>query len=173
GYKLSGTIAPITRYLGTTWLWKKIRVQGGAYGGFSSFDQQSGLFNYLSYRDPNLLQSLDNYDQTAQFLKLLDISDDELVKVIIGSIGELDAYRLPDAKGYISMTRHLLGLNDVFLQQYRNEVLATTQDDFKIFADVLEDARDAGRVVVLGSQDAMEAANHERGADWLQIAKVI
>jgi len=173
GYQLSGAIAVITRYLGTTWLWEKIRVQGGAYGGFSTFDQQSGLFSYLSYRDPNLLQSLENYDNTAQFLKSLDLSNDELVKVIIGAIGSLDTYRLPDAKGYTSMTRHLLGLSDVFLQQYRNEVLATTKNDFKSFAKVLEKIKIAGSVVVLGSQEAMVAANEELGTEWLQITKVM
>jgi Zn-dependent M16 (insulinase) family peptidase len=173
GYQLSGSIAVITRYLGTTWLWEKIRVQGGAYGGFSTFDQQSGLFNYLSYRDPNLLKSLENFDNSAQFLKSLDLSNDELVKVIIGAIGGLDTYRLPDAKGYTSMTRHLLGLSDVVLQQYRNEVLATTKNDFISFAHVLENAKDVGQVIVLGSQDAMEAVNQELGAGWLQITKVI
>jgi Zn-dependent M16 (insulinase) family peptidase len=40
----------------------QVRVQGGAYGGFCSFDAQSGQFAYLSYRDPNLLQTLDAYD---------------------------------------------------------------------------------------------------------------
>lgn len=173
GYKLSGTIAVITRYLGTTWLWEKIRVQGGAYGGFSTFDQQSGLFNYLSYRDPNLLRSLENYDGTAPFLMSLDLSDEELIKVIIGAIGGIDAYRLPDAKGYTSMTRHLLGVSDEFLQQYRNEVIATKQDDFKEFAKILAKIKDDGKVVVLGSQEAMNIANKEIGTNWLDIAKVM
>jgi Zn-dependent M16 (insulinase) family peptidase len=42
-----------------------VRVSGGAYGGFSDFDSHSGMFTYLSYRDPNLLKTLDNYDGTA------------------------------------------------------------------------------------------------------------
>ncbi len=55
GYELDGSIHVIEKYLGTTWLWEKVRVQGGAYGGFSVFDPGSGVFTYLSYRDPNLL----------------------------------------------------------------------------------------------------------------------
>ena len=38
------------QYLGTSWLWDKVRVVGGAYGGFCSFDSHSGQFTYLSYR---------------------------------------------------------------------------------------------------------------------------
>lgn len=62
GYKLHGSAYVINKYLGTTWLWDRIRVSGGAYGGFSDFDSHSGMFTYLSYRDPNLLKSVDNYD---------------------------------------------------------------------------------------------------------------
>jgi presequence protease len=64
GYQLHGSAYVINNHLNGTWLWEKIRVQGGAYGGFT-FDSQSGVFNFLSYRDPNLLQSLEIYDQTS------------------------------------------------------------------------------------------------------------
>ena len=39
-----------------------MRVSGGAYGGFSDFDSHSGMFTYSSYRDPNLLKTVDVYD---------------------------------------------------------------------------------------------------------------
>jgi presequence protease len=102
GYEPHGSVHVIRRYLGTTWLWDKIRVQGGAYGGFSTFDSLSGTFAYLSYRDPNLLASLDNYDATPTFLRSLDLSESELTKTIIGTSGMLDPYLLPDAKGWTS-----------------------------------------------------------------------
>lgn len=50
GYQLSGAAYVIEKHLGTSWLWDKVRVVGGAYGGFCSFDSHSGLFTYLSYR---------------------------------------------------------------------------------------------------------------------------
>ena len=173
GYHLSGTISAVTRYLGMTWLWEKVRVQGGAYGGFSTFDMKSGLFNYLSYRDPNLLATLDNYDGTANFLKELDLSDEELTKIIIGAIGGIDTYRLPDAKGRASLSRYLTHISDEFLQKYRDEVLATTQDDFKTFATSLAKTKRVGHVVVLGSEDAIEEANKKLGKDKLKIVKVM
>ena len=173
GYNLSGSVAAITRYLGMTWLWEKVRVQGGAYGGFSVFDMKSGLFSYLSYRDPNLLSTLENYDGTAQFLEELELSDEELAKIIIGAIGGLDAYRLPDAKGYTSMSRYLTQISDEFLQQYRNEVLATTQKDFKDFANSLSKIKRSGQIVVLGSEGAIKEANETLGKDGLSIIKVM
>ena len=98
-----------------TYLWEKIRVQGGAYGGFGVFDSNSGVFSFLSYRDPNLDATLENYDNAAGYLKNLDaksLSDSELTKAIIAAIGDMDSYQLPDAKGYTSMMRHLTGRTD-------------------------------------------------------------
>jgi Zn-dependent M16 (insulinase) family peptidase len=119
------------------------------------------------------LGTLETYDQTSNFLKALDISEDEVSKSIIGAIGSLDAYQLPDAKGYSSMVRHLIGLTDKRRQQHRDEVLATTAADFKAFAEVLAEMNQRGNVVVLGSQEAIESANQARGGDWLRVQKVL
>lgn len=62
GYSLSGSSYVINKLLGTTWLWDRVRVSGGAYGGFCDFDTHSGMFTYSSYRDPNLLKTVDVYD---------------------------------------------------------------------------------------------------------------
>jgi Zn-dependent M16 (insulinase) family peptidase len=172
GYEPDGSIHVIGNYLGTTWLWDKIRVQGGAYGGFSAFDQNSGIFTYLSYRDPNILSTLDNYDHTVQFLRDLDLSESELTKSIIGTIGGFDAYLLPDAKGYQSMLRHLTHYTDDIRQQTRDEVLGASVQDFKQFADVLERVAQHGEIVVLGSADAIQKANAEKG-HFLEVKKVL
>ncbi len=172
GYKLHGSVQVINKFLGTTWLWEKIRVQGGAYGGFSVFDMHSGTYTFLSYRDPNLLASLDNYDATAGFLRTLELSDAELGKSIIGTIGDLDAYLLPDAKGWTSMTRHLIGYTDEQRQQIRDEILGTTAQDFKSFGETLEAVAKHGEIVVLGSAEAIEKANQERDG-LLEVKKVM
>ena len=173
GYQPHGSVAVIANYLRTTWLWERVRIQGGAYGGFCVFDRHAGVFNYLSYRDPNLLETLDNYDQTAQFLRDLDLSREELTKSIIGAIGDMDDYQLPDAKGYTSMARYLIGDTDAARQQRRNEILSTTAADFRAFGEVLEPVKQEGLVVVLGSQEAIQAADDARGGDWLEIQKVL
>jgi Zn-dependent M16 (insulinase) family peptidase len=172
GYNLRGSVQVINNYLQTTWLWEKVRVQGGAYGGFSGFDMHSGVFTYISYRDPNLLASLDIYDATAGFLRNLDISPAELTKSIIGTIGDLDAYLLPDAKGWTSLSRSLLGYDDARRQQFRDEVLNTSSKDFQNFGAVLAEVAKSGEIVVLGSADAIEKANQER-AGLLDVKKVL
>jgi hypothetical protein len=172
GYKFHGSALVIGNFLRTTWLWERVRVQGGAYGSACSFNRHSGVLAFTSYRDPNLLKTLDNYDHTAKFLREVELSDDELTKSIIGTIGDLDAYQLPDAKGYASLVRYLIGDSDENRQRMRDEVLSTTVADFRAFAEVLQQASAKGLVVVMGSQQAIEAANAAR-ENWLKIIKVL
>ncbi|MBV7335407.1 insulinase family protein [Chloroflexi bacterium TSY] len=172
GYQLHGSIWPITNYLRTTWLWDKVRIQGGAYGARCQFNRRSGILTYLSYRDPNLLETIDVYDQTAHFLRNLELSQDELTKSIIGAISSIDSYQLPDAKGSTSLMRHLFAEDAASRQKIREEVLNTSQADFKAFADVLDHVKERGAVAVLGSQDAIEQVNRERDG-WLRVTKVL
>lgn len=171
GYSSSGSTAVVGRYVSNSYLWDTVRVQGGAYGGSCRFDQRSGVFTFESYRDPNLLGTIDIYDGTAEFLKASELSDAELTRGIIGVIGVID-YQLPDAKGFTSMARHLVGDTDETLQRRREEVLATDAQDFRALGDVLEQAAKRGRVVVLGSEQAIGAANEQRSG-FLAVSKVL
>ncbi|KAF8058036.1 PREP1 [Scenedesmus sp. PABB004] len=173
GYSLSGAAYVIEKHLGTSWLWDKVRVVGGAYGGFCSFDSHSGMFTYLSYRDPNLLDTLAAYDGTPGFLRDLSLDADGLTKAIIGTMGDLDAYQLPDAKGYSALSRYLLGVSDEERQARRDQVLGTTLKDFKEFADVVACVSgDAGRVVAVTSADKAAAVLAERPDFW-EVRKVL
>jgi Zn-dependent M16 (insulinase) family peptidase len=163
GYRYHGSIHVINNYLGTTYLWEKVRVQGGAYGGFAGFDPNSGVWTYLSYRDPNLVQTLKSYDGTADFLRQLELPEEERVKAIIGTIGDLDAYQLPDAKGWSALVRYLSGISDEHRQRVRDEVLSTSEKHFKELAEVLAELARQGEIVVLGSEETVKKANQELG----------
>jgi hypothetical protein len=172
GYRYHGSTHAITRYLRNAWLWEKIRLQGGAYGAFCSFDKHSGALTFVSYRDPNLLKTLEAFDGSAQFLKEVEIGDDELVKGVIGTIGDIDQYQLPDAKGYTSMVRHLTGENEERRQKMRDEILGATKRDFQSFGEILESAMPRGVVKVLGSETAIQEAV-AKNPGWLKLVKVL
>jgi len=172
GYELHGSSKVITGYLRASWLWEKVRVQGGAYGGFCLFDRMSGVLTFVSYRDPNLVKTIENFDGTARFLRTADLADDEIRKAIIGAIGDLDSYMLADMKGYVSMLRSLTGDSEEQRQRMRDEVLGTTAKDFREFAEVLEKVNRNGIVKVLGSQAAIDSALVERPM-WLKTFRLL
>ena len=96
----------------------------------------------------------------------------ELTRSIIGAIGEVDRYLLPDAKGLISMQRHLVGDSDRARQEMREELLSADGDDLRTLADALAKVAASGRVVVMGSEPAIAAANAERQG-FLRVSKVL
>lgn len=158
GYTYHGSANVIFKHLRMGWLWDKVRVQGGAYGAFAAFDRISGTLAQVSYRDPNLLKTLDIYDASANYLRTLSLSAEELEKAIVGAIGEMDSHMLPDAKGASAMSRHLIGETEASRQKVRDEILSTTLGHFRAFGDILSAAAEQGVVCVLGGAGVKEAA---------------
>lgn len=162
GIRPNGAAMVVLRHLRIDYLLDRIRIQGGAYGAGGNYDRSTGLFITTSYRDPNLLRTLDVYDDMATFLQETALDPATVERAIIGTIGDMDAYQLPDAKGYTALVRYLTSVSDEYRQQIRDEVLATTPADFVAFAEAAAVLRDHGQVAVLGSVEAIEAANRER-----------
>lgn len=162
GYAWHGSAAVILKYLRTGYLWEKVRVQGGAYGCMCGLDRMSGAFFMVSYRDPNVLPTLAVYDGAARHLASHELSWEELNAAIVGAIGELDAYLLPDAKGSAAFARILNGDTAELRQQLRDEILGATADDFRQFGQALEAFTAQGRICALGGS-ALEKAATAKG----------
>ena len=172
GYRYHGSARVVTRYVRNAWLWDRVRVQGGAYGAFCMFDRLSGILTFVSYRDPNLERTLEVFDRTADFLENLEIREEELTKAIIGAIGDIDQYQLPDAKGYTSMAYHLSGETDQERQLMREQVFGTGLEDFRTFGRYLRQARDGGIVKVLGSSKGIDEYASTRTGE-MQVVKLL
>lgn len=157
GAQPSGAFLVAKKYLDTTYLWEKVRVQGGAYGGFSMYDLNSGALVFLSYRDPNLEKTLDIFTGASEYLNRLDISEEELTRAIIGTIGSVDGYLLPDAKGFTSLVHYMTGYTHEDRQSMRNQILAASSADFKALAAALEAAEPLAICAALSSAQKIEA----------------
>lgn len=161
GESVPGSSAVVSRFLRTGYLWDRVRVIGGAYGGFCAFDPADGFFAFLSYRDPNLADTLDVYDAAADELAdaAVRMRDDPegLAQAIIGTIGDMDGPKSADQKGWISLARHLKNESAEHRQRVRDEVLATTAEDFTEFGKRLK-AMHSPSVAVVGSKAAFDDA---------------
>ncbi|RBN34856.1 peptidase M16 [Lawsonia intracellularis] len=158
GYKWNGSAHVITRHLRMAWLWDQVRVQGGAYGVFCTLDRMNGSLTQVSYRDPNVERTIKAFDQSANYLKNLQLTDRELTRAIVGAIGDLDSYMLPDAKGMASLTRYLTDDQDEIRQHMREEILSTTKKQFTEFAEVMAEVAKTGSVCILGGSAATDIA---------------
>ncbi|MFI3271537.1 MAG: insulinase family protein [Pseudomonadota bacterium] len=165
-YEYHGSCNVIMKHLRMAYLWDRVRVQGGAYGAFCAFDRMSGVLTQVSYRDPNISRTLDAYDGAAAYLREVALDERQIAGAIIGAIGELDTYLLPDAKGHASLVRHLAHDDEATRQRMREEILATSAEHFRAFADVLEKVAKSGNIVVLGGA-ALAGVAKEQG--WTEL----
>lgn len=160
GFAYTGQFDVLKSILGTVYLWDKIRVQGGAYGSSCSFDRYTGDFGLVSYRDPNLTETLDAYDGICDFLEHADFSSDEMTKFIIGCVGQLDPPLTADQKGSVSMTEYLSGITQEIKQKRRDELLSTSLQDLKDYAPLFRKIKETGKICVLGGEEKIKKAKH-------------
>lgn len=172
GYHKDGSYITVLKHANLDYMWNKIRVMGGAYGGAMMFSQTSGVLTFLSWRDPNLAITLKNYSAAADYLRKIELDDETLEKAIIGAIGQVDSYLLPDAKGLTQLQRHLIGVTDGMRQQMRDELLTTTVADFRAFGEALAKALENAKVAVVGNPDNLKKANDDL-SDPLTITPVL
>ena len=156
GFKYSGQFEALKGLLRTGFLWDKVRVHGGAYGSSNSFDFLTGDYGLVSYRDPNLSETLGVYDEISDFLAQLDIHPEELKKIIIGCVGKLDPPLTPDRKGSASMIDYLTGRTHEMKLQFRRELLATQLEDLKKYSELFQKIKDQGKVCVLGNENKLK-----------------
>merc|ERR1712232_66342 len=164
GEQASGSAQVVARFLRTGFLWDRVRVMGGAYGGFCTFSPYSGFFSYLSYRDPNLSKTLDVYDAAGDAVKAAAEqmrNDPEILsQTIIGTIGEMDGSLSPDQKGFTSLQRWLVNESPSYRQEFRNQIIDTKAEDFDAFGDRLKNMMEPS-IAVVSSQAAFESAEKD------------
>lgn len=168
GYPFHGSALVIARLVSTSWLWDRIRVQGGAYGASCQISRATGVVSFTTYRDPNLERSLDTIQASATYLKERVLDEKALSRAIIGAIGAWDAYRLPDAKGRVSFALRLMGDDETRRQKVREEILGTQPRHFHEFGEILEQVLPCARVSVLGPDSAADRLEKRLGVPILR-----
>ena len=151
GFEHTGQMLVLTNILRTGYLWNNIRVQGGAYGGGFSADM-NGVFSLWSFRDPHLRRTVDVYSGVAEYLENLDLSEEDLTKALIATIGSLDRPMTPSEKGGRVIGMLLSGLTQEDIQRERDEVLSTTLTDLRGFARMFREGMEQNNICVFGNE---------------------
>ncbi len=156
----SALIMLASRELSNTYLYKHIRVQGGAYGGMSSFDPSQGIFAFLSYRDPHIVETMNVFEAAQKYYSKNEMTKDDLEKAVISALGALDKPLDPSGRGYVALFRHFSGATDDLRQAFRDRLTAATPSQVRdALSDYFEKASPSGSVAVYSSQEKLEEAN--------------
>ena len=151
GYEFHGSMHVFSNIASLDYLWNTIRVQGGAYGAFANFSRNGNSF-LGTYRDPNLLESLDIFDAMAQHYRSFNPGTREMTKYIIGTISDLDKPLTPLMKGRTALSRYMTHITQADIQRHRDEVLAVTPKKIKEFTEIIAEMMKENCICVLGNE---------------------
>ena len=155
GYHYTGALRILKLILSYDYLWINVRVKGGAYGCMSGFFR-SGETYFVSYRDPNLLKTLEIYDGIPEYLRKFQADERDMTKYIIGTFSSMDTPLYPEGKGARSMNAYLQNLTEEMLQKDRDEVRNATAEDIRALADMIQSVLQDPSVCVIGNEDAIQ-----------------
>ena len=152
GFRYSGAYRVLRTLLGYDYLWAKLREKGGAYGCMSYFNR-NGETAFMSYRDPNLRETLEVFRGIPAYLENLSLDERDLVKYIIGTLSDTDAPATPSVRGRRSLTAYLIGVTETEIQQERDEVLSCTAENLRALAEPLRAVLSDNGFSVVGSTE--------------------
>jgi Zn-dependent M16 (insulinase) family peptidase len=151
GYKWDGKINVLSQIISSDWLQNRVRVLGGAYGGFSTFTE-SGTALFSSYRDPNLKETLDTYDAIPEYLDKLQADDKEMTRYIIGTIASIDRPMTTPQKGSLAVKYYFEKVKPEDIQAGRDAILNVTLKDIKDMKKMVSDILNQKAYCVYGSE---------------------
>ena len=155
GYEYTGALRLLRIILSYDYLWINVRVKGGAYGCMNTF-LRSGESYFVSYRDPNLSDTLDVYDRIPEYIKSFSPDERDMTKYIIGTFSALDTPMNPEAKGSRSLSAYLEGITYEQIQKERDEILNAQPEDIRRLADLVEAVLKKDSICVIGNENMIK-----------------
>lgn len=153
-----GNILVLSQLLNTDYLWHNIRVLGGAYGCFASFDY-TGEVCFVSYRDPKLKGTLDCFKKTVDYINSLDMDERQVRQFVIGALSKLQKPKMPYIKGITEIFNELSGVYPEMSEKNRQQLIDTTLDDIKALSPLIENYLENSVSTVIGNEQKIKESS--------------
>lgn len=110
-------------------LHKEIREKGGAYGSGATYTPATGNFNFYSYRDPHLNNTLDAFHLAVKAIGNQEFNERELEEAKLGVLQTLDAPVPPGNRALLAYTWEKTGRTLKLREAFRTQVLSATSEE--------------------------------------------
>jgi presequence protease len=149
---LASEDAPLLNLLGLILykpLQERIRAAGGAYGASAVYNWSSKTFSFLSWRDPRISGTLNDFQLSLEQILKGEFNATDLQEAKVEAIRRMDAPLLPAEKGLKGYYMNLVGSQEKNRKEFRRILLDATQDDLQTVSQRwLADETKSAKVVV-------------------------
>jgi hypothetical protein len=155
-------LAVISKLLRSLYLHREIREKGGAYGGFSLYNPEDGLFCFASYRDPHVSATLKVYENAAGFVRSDAYKETDIDEAVLQMCSEIDKPDPPGPAARKAFYRKIIRLTDEARQQFKQALLNLNRRQVRETAEKYFDpGRYADNVAVISGESQLKKANTE------------
>jgi len=157
GTGYNGHFEVLKTYLSRDYLWNSVRQMGGAYGCFIQFSHISGNFALVSYRDPQVKKTYDSYAAIADVVTKLDLPDEVLHQLIIGTYGNFTPLQASAGKGAQARNEYLNGMTVESKKKRIREIISTSTKDMRVYGDAFATMQQNSHRMIIGNRKKIEA----------------
>ncbi len=150
GVEYNGAFNVLTHIVNYDYLWAEVRVKGGAYGCGSRISKFNNLA-MTTYRDPNVKNSYDVFNNLPKYINSLKLSKEEFKNYIIGALGGFDAPVSTPLTINTADAQYLSGVTKKDRIKIKKEVLNAKLKELKAIAPALQEALNDGVKYTVGN----------------------
>jgi hypothetical protein len=173
GHPDAPALSIIAKLIRSLYLHREVREKGGAYGGFSIYSSENGLFGFASYRDPHIVSTLKAFEGANDFICSGNFTNQDVKEALLQVCSELDRPDPPAPSAKKAFMRKFVSITDETRRRHKAELLAMTREG------VIETARKyfgpnapAQAVAVISGEDQLKAANERLGQEALTLNRI-
>ncbi|HPA14808.1 MAG TPA: insulinase family protein [Desulfobacterales bacterium] len=166
-------LSVIGKILRSMYLHREIREKGGAYGGFSLYNLEDGIFCFGSYRDPHIVSTLNVYDNAVSFIRSGNYEEEDIKEAILQVCSEIDKPDPPGAAARMAFQRKIISLSDEARIRFKRQLLKLNRDRVRQVAE--KHFNPDGKkhaVVVISGEDQLKEANKKMSPAPLTLYKI-
>ena len=131
----------LSSLLRNEYLHKRVREQGGAYGGGAVYDPFSGTFKMFSYRDPRFIDTIQDFEDSLEWALKGDFSEEILLEAKLSVLSDIDKPSSPAGEAFKDYRLNLEGKSQKDRSAYRNNILEIKTDEIIEAAKSLKDRK--------------------------------
>jgi Zn-dependent M16 (insulinase) family peptidase len=155
-------LSVISKMLRSLYLHREIREKGGAYGGFSIYNSENGIFSFCSYRDPHIVSTLKVYDNAMAFIKSGDYGEEDIKEAILQICSEIDKPDPPGPAARKAFYRKLISLSDDVRKSFKTKLLSLKRHQIiKVAEKYFNQEEKMQSVAVISSEEKLKEANQK------------
>ncbi len=142
--------------LSSDYLYEHVRLRGGAYGVGSSLNLLEGLITFMSYRDPHISRTINEFEKSLKSISDHGVSRDSLERALISVVSRDVRPMAPSEMGFLGLRRWIYGIDDQTRAERRVLTLETGIEDIQREARRLVDMFSLGCSAVLAGKEIFQ-----------------